>query len=558
MDGLRLPPLIEEALDSTDDLCDLKSNNTMDNEMTAKERGVLGDSEKEEVDQREDGPEEEEQDLEELRAQVVQLLLELDEARDTSIKHQESFHELQGLLEDERLASAHQAEAFTRQIQNLQAQLRSVQEEMISLEEEKESELAEAQEELRIAHEEVILLQQAAEEAAAERENDIASLQEELCRRRAELQRLSDETQAYELEITTLRAEINMKSQRREAERREGEEEREAERRGRQRGERGREEREVERVRRRDGEEHREAKRREGEEEREAKRREGEEERVAERKEGGREERVRRRDGEKHREAKRREGEEEREVERRESEAKKREGEEREAKRRESEEEREAERREGDVDLLKEECRVLKEECAALKEDNKRLSEKLQLLQRQRTSSSVYLSLKEEDGDAPEGKDSDEVLTESYMTMANAENCHLRDASIQKNISFDGKSMTPTTWSGGMGEVLSLRDQLKQAEEKAQQVQTECDSLKLELKDLQELYESSQRERAELEDELQRCKAELEKLSGGAQRLTHASEHPVLSIPFIGMIVIVAVVWCWLSELASQRARGVR
>uniref|UniRef100_A0A3B3ZQG4 Uncharacterized protein n=1 Tax=Periophthalmus magnuspinnatus TaxID=409849 RepID=A0A3B3ZQG4_9GOBI len=320
----------------------------MDNEMTAKERGVLEDNEKEEVDRGERGPEEEslteEQELEELRAQVVQLLLELDEARETSNKHQESFHELQ-LLEDERLASAHQAETFTRQIQNLQ-QLRSVQEEMNSLEEEKESELAEAQEELRVAHEEVILLQQAAEEAAAERENDIASLQEELCRRRAELQRLSEETQAYELEITTLRAEINMKSQRREAERRE-------------------------------------------------------------------------------------------------------------------------------VDLLKEECRVLKEECETLKEDNRRLSEKLQLLQRQ-------------------------------------ENCHLRDASIQKNISFDGKPMTPTTWSGGMGEILSLRDQLKQAEEKALQVQRECDSLKVELKDLQELYESSQRERAELEEELQRCKAELE------------------------------------------------
>lgn len=281
-----------------------------------------------------------------------------------------------------------------------------------------------------------MLLQQAAEEAAAERENDIASLQEELCRRRAELQRLSEETQAYELEITTLRAEINMKSQRREAE-----------------------------------------------------------------------------------------------------------------------------RREGDVDLLKEECRVLKEECQTLKEDNRRLSEKLQLLQRQRTSSSVYLSLKEEDsGDAPEGKvlDSEEVLTESYMTMAHSENCHLRDASIQKNISFDGKPLTPSSWSGGMGEILSLRDQLKQAEEKAQQVQRECEGLKLELKDLQDLYERSQKERAELEEELQRCKAELEKLSGGAQRLLHASEHPVLSIPFIGMIVIVAVVWCWLSELASQRARGVR
>ncbi|XP_072291951.1 uncharacterized protein [Eucyclogobius newberryi] len=439
MDGLRLPPLIEEALDSTDDPCDLKAESTMDNEMTAKERGVLVDNEKEEVDRGEGGPEEEsltdEQELDELRSQVVQLLLELDEARETSNKHQESFHELQGLLEDERLASAHQAEAFTRQIQNLQAQLRSVQEEMNSLEEEKESELAEAQEELRVAHEEVILLQQAAEEAAAERENDIASLQEELCRRRAELQRLSEETQAYELEITTLRAEINMKSQRREAE-----------------------------------------------------------------------------------------------------------------------------RREGDVDLLKEECRVLKEECETLKEDNRRLSEKLQLLKRQRTSSSVYLSLKEEDSDAPEGKalDSEEVLTESYMTMAHSENCHLRDASIQKNISFDGKAMTPTGWSGGMGEILSLRDQLKQAEEKALQVQRECDSLKVELKDLQELYESSQKERAELEEELQRCKAELEKLSGGAQRLIHASEHPVLSIPFIGMIVIVAVVWCWLSELASQRARGVR
>ncbi|XP_017261565.1 coiled-coil domain-containing protein 136 isoform X3 [Kryptolebias marmoratus] len=435
----------------------------MDNGMTAKERGVLQENnEKEEMDQ-ERSPEDEkklkeeeeegegeekrameqealteEQELEELRAQVLQLLLELEEARETSNKHQESFHELQGLLEDERLASAHQAEAFTRQIQNLQAQLRSVQEEMNSLEEEKESELAEAQEELRVAQEEVLLLQQAAEEAAAERENDIASLQEELCRRRAELQRLTEETQEYELEITTLRAEISMKSQRREAE-----------------------------------------------------------------------------------------------------------------------------RREGDVDLLKEECRMLREECQTLKEDNRRLSERLQLLQRQRTCSSVYLSLKEEDTvegtEAGETKAaSDEEMTESYMTMAQFENRHLVDASIQKNISFDRKPVTPTSWSGGIGEILSLRDQLKQAEEKASKVQRECEGLKMELQELQMLYDSSQKERAELEEELQRCKAELEKLSGGAQRFIHPSEHPVLSIPFIGMIIIVAVVWCWLSELASQRARGVR
>ncbi|XP_017261564.1 coiled-coil domain-containing protein 136 isoform X2 [Kryptolebias marmoratus] len=424
MDGLRLPPLIEEALDSTDDPSDLKADSSpaMDNGMTAKERGVLQENnEKEEMDQ-ERSPEDEkklkeeeeegegeekrameqealteEQELEELRAQVLQLLLELEEARETSNKHQESFHELQGLLEDERLASAHQAEAFTRQIQNLQAQLRSVQEEMNSLEEEKESELAEAQEELRVAQEEVLLLQQAAEEAAAERENDIASLQEELCRRRAELQRLTEETQEYELEITTLRAEISMKSQRREAE-----------------------------------------------------------------------------------------------------------------------------RREGDVDLLKEECRMLREECQTLKEDNRRLSERLQLLQRQRTCSSVYLSLKEEDTvegtEAGETKAaSDEEMTESYMTMAQFENRHLVDASIQKNISFDRKPVTPTSWSGGIGEILSLRDQLKQAEEKASKVQRECEGLKMELQELQMLYDSSQKERAELEEELQRCKAELEKLSGGAQ-----------------------------------------
>lgn len=67
----------------------------------------------------------------------------------------------------------------------------------------------------------------------------------------------------------------------------------------------------------------------------------------------------------------------------------------------------------------------------------------------------------------------DEVLAESYMTMAQSENCRLVDASIQKNISFDGKPMTPTGWNGGIGEIFSLRDQLKQAEEKASQVQRE-------------------------------------------------------------------------------------
>lgn len=149
---------------------------------------------------------------------------------------------------------------------------------------------------------------------------------------------------------------------------------------------------------------------------------------------------------------------------------------------------------------------------------------------------------------------SDEVMTESYMTMAQSENCRLVDASIQKNISFDGKPMTPTSWTGGIGEIFSLRDQLKQAEEKASQVQREvqwpsllvtpqlerfgthyssdsfglcvlqCEGLKMELQELQVLYDSSQRERAELEEELQRCKAELEKLSGGTQVRNHRAQ----------------------------------
>lgn len=83
---------------------------------------------------------------------------------------------------------------------------------MNSLEEDKESELEEVQQELRSAQEEVLVLQQAAEEAAAERENDIASLQEELCRLRVELQRLHATMAEYELEITSLRAEMRMRS----------------------------------------------------------------------------------------------------------------------------------------------------------------------------------------------------------------------------------------------------------------------------------------------------------------------------------------------------------
>ncbi|XP_002666983.3 coiled-coil domain-containing protein 136 isoform X1 [Danio rerio] len=349
---------------------------------TEKERDVLNEEEEEkEVKEEKKQEPSEEQELEELRAQVLQLLLELEEARDTAQKHEESFLELQGLLDEERLASAHQAEAFTRQIQRLQAQLRSVQEEMDSLEEEKESELLEAQEELRAAQEEVLVLQQASEEAAAERENDIASLQEELCRLRAEIGRLEDTGQEYELEMVTLRAEIEMKSQ-----------------------------------------------------------------------------------------------------------------------------SRLQQRKEGDVGQLTVDCKSLKEQCQALQEENTRLAHRLQMLQK-RSSGSSCVTLKEEHEEGTETETEVSFMSVDQMSST----CRLVDAGIQKNISFDGKPVTPTSWTGGFPEILSLRDQLKQTEEKATHKQRECDGLKNELQNLREMYETSQKERAELELELLRCREELER-----------------------------------------------
>lgn len=59
----------------------------------------------------------------------------------------------------------------------------------------------------------MLLLQRSAEEAAEEREDHIASLQEELCRLSAQLQRLRVTVQEYELEVTALRAELTVESQ---------------------------------------------------------------------------------------------------------------------------------------------------------------------------------------------------------------------------------------------------------------------------------------------------------------------------------------------------------
>ena len=91
-------------------------------------------------------------------------------------------------------------------------ELRSLREEISLLEREKECELKEIEQELHLAQAEIQNLRQAAEDSATEHESDIASLQEDLCRMQNELEDMERIRGEYEMEITSLRAEIEMKS----------------------------------------------------------------------------------------------------------------------------------------------------------------------------------------------------------------------------------------------------------------------------------------------------------------------------------------------------------
>ncbi|KAM3588055.1 uncharacterized protein V6R79_020084 [Siganus canaliculatus] len=438
MDGLRLPPVIEEVLDS-EELAEMKVDKPVPlaQSLTVKEEEALvEDAEKEVMEERQKeeepaggggGTDEEQEEAEELRSQMLELLLELEETREVSHTQEENVQELQGLLEDERLASASQAESFTRQIQRLQAQLRSVQEEMDSLEEEKESELEEVQEELRSAQEEVFILQQAAEEAAAERENDIASMQEELCRLRAELQRLHATAQEYELEVTTLRAEISLKTH----------------------GKRLL----VGGVR------------------------------------GGATLRW----------------------------------------------SRHVSVCPGNAGHLRDELDALTDQRQSLSSNNKELSHKLERLEQQRlTCDDIYLAVTVDGG-------SEQLKGDSYITLTQSgperppedpDPPSVQDPdpdppSVQDPEDPDPPSVQdpdpdppsvqdpdPDPPSVQDPELSILHVQLRRAEETADSVQRECHRLKAELLDLQQLYDSSHQERVELEQELQRCRAELQKLAG--------------------------------------------
>ncbi|NP_663549.3 coiled-coil domain-containing protein 136 isoform 1 [Mus musculus] len=153
-----------------------------------------------------------ETELEELRAQVLQLVAELEETRELAGQHEDDSLELQGLLEDERLASAQQAEVFTKQIQQLQGELQHLREEISLLEHEKESELKEMEQELHLAQAEIQNLRQAAADSATEHESDIASLQDDLCRLQNDLDDMERIRGDYEMEIASLRAEMELKT----------------------------------------------------------------------------------------------------------------------------------------------------------------------------------------------------------------------------------------------------------------------------------------------------------------------------------------------------------
>lgn len=80
------------------------------------------------------------------------------------------------------------------------------------LEREKECELKEIERELHLAQAEIRNLRQAADDSATEHESDIASLQGDICRMQSELDDLERIRNEYEVEINSLRAEMEMRT----------------------------------------------------------------------------------------------------------------------------------------------------------------------------------------------------------------------------------------------------------------------------------------------------------------------------------------------------------
>ncbi|XP_057561828.1 sarcolemmal membrane-associated protein isoform X25 [Hippopotamus amphibius kiboko] len=120
---------------------------------------------------------------------------------------------LKALLEEERKAYRNQVEESSKQIQVLQAQLQRLHINIENLREEKDSEITSTRDQLLSARDEILLLQQAAKKAASERDTDIASLQEELKKVRAELERWRKAASEYEKEIMSLQNSFQLRCQ---------------------------------------------------------------------------------------------------------------------------------------------------------------------------------------------------------------------------------------------------------------------------------------------------------------------------------------------------------
>nr|XP_056723276.1 sarcolemmal membrane-associated protein isoform X2 [Euleptes europaea] len=149
----------------------------------------------------------------EAKQEIQQLHKELVEAQELARTSKQKCFELQALLEEERKAYRIQVEESTKQIQILQAQLRRLQEDIDHLREEKESEISSTRSDLLSAQSEILLLQQVSEKAASERDTDVAALQEELQKVRAELERWRNEASEYEKEIVNLQASFQLRCQ---------------------------------------------------------------------------------------------------------------------------------------------------------------------------------------------------------------------------------------------------------------------------------------------------------------------------------------------------------
>ncbi|KAK1906353.1 Coiled-coil domain containing protein 136 [Dissostichus eleginoides] len=125
-------------------------------------------------------------------------------------------------------------------------------------------------------------------------------------------------------------------------------------------------------------------------------------------------------------------------------------------------------------------------DCRVDHSDNKDLSGKVEKLQRDTCDEDVYLAV----------SDCEQVKADAYITLSES-----ADRKQEDRPSEDPEKICSS-------EINAVKIQLRQAEETALKVQTQCGGLRSDLQDLQRLYDGR-------------------------------------------MIVIVALIWCWWEEMAS-------